>query len=129
MPRGIIISTLSDIASTSGVEWSTLILATLDISPMSGPGSMDAQRKLRQTYCAGLSHKQQGLTLVFRFLVVEGGYNHVLLPHLHSLFEKYADPGVEWVLEGVDGESLVKRPKQSVPRTNLNMITQVNRHD
>jgi len=46
---------------------------------------------------------------------------------LCSLFEKYAEPAVEWVLEGVDGDELVKRPKQSVPRTNLNMITQVRR--
>ena len=45
---------------------------------------------------------------------------------LRGLFDKYAVPAVDWVLEGVDGEELVRRPKQSVPMTNLNMITQVN---
>ena len=44
---------------------------------------------------------------------------------LRGLFEKYAVPAIDWVLEGVDGEELVRRPKQSVPMTNLNMITQV----
>ena len=44
---------------------------------------------------------------------------------LRTLFEKYAVPAVAWVVEGIDGEELVRRPKQSVPMTNLNMITQV----
>jgi hypothetical protein len=44
---------------------------------------------------------------------------------LRSLFEKYAKACVDWVLEGVDGDELVKRPRQSVPVTNLNMITQL----
>ncbi len=44
---------------------------------------------------------------------------------LRGLFEKYAVPAVDWVLEGIDGEELVRRPKQAVPVTNLNMITQL----
>lgn len=44
---------------------------------------------------------------------------------LRGLFEKYAVPAVDWVLEGVDGEELVRRPKQAVPMTNLNMVTQL----
>nr|Q9SMH3.1 RecName: Full=Dynein-1-alpha heavy chain, flagellar inner arm I1 complex; AltName: Full=1-alpha DHC; AltName: Full=Dynein-1, subspecies f [Chlamydomonas reinhardtii]CAB56598.1 1-alpha dynein heavy chain [Chlamydomonas reinhardtii] len=44
---------------------------------------------------------------------------------LRGLFEKYAVPSVDWILEGIDGEELVRRPKQAVPVTNLNMITQL----
>ncbi|GLI59150.1 hypothetical protein VaNZ11_000978 [Volvox africanus] len=44
---------------------------------------------------------------------------------LRGLFEKYAVPAVDWVLEGIDGEELVRRPKQAVPVTSLNMITQL----
>lgn len=44
---------------------------------------------------------------------------------LRALFDKYAVPCVDWVLEGVDGDDLVRRPKQTIPVTNLNMITQL----
>jgi len=44
---------------------------------------------------------------------------------LRGLFEKYAVPCVDWVLEGLDGEELVRRPRQTLPVTNLNMITQL----
>jgi dynein heavy chain len=38
---------------------------------------------------------------------------------------RYAVPAVDFVMEGVDGDELVKRPKQIVPLTNLNMIAQL----
>ena len=44
---------------------------------------------------------------------------------LRMMFDKYAIPAVEWVVEGIDGDELVRRPKQSVPITNLNMVTQL----
>ncbi|PNH08033.1 Dynein-1-alpha heavy chain, flagellar inner arm I1 complex [Tetrabaena socialis] len=44
---------------------------------------------------------------------------------LRGLFEKYAVPAVDWILEGIDGEELVRRPKQAVPVTSLNMVTQL----
>jgi len=44
---------------------------------------------------------------------------------LRPLFEKYAAPAIEWVLEGVDGDDIVKRPVQAVPLTALNMLTQL----
>eukprot|EP00955_Chlamydomonas_euryale_P094431 364857-Chlamydomonas_euryale.AAC.16 len=44
---------------------------------------------------------------------------------LANLFGKYADPAIAWVLEGIDGEDLVRRPKQIVPATNLNMAAQL----
>lgn len=44
---------------------------------------------------------------------------------LHGLFEKYAVPAISWILEGVEGDELVKRPQQAVPITNLNMIRQL----
>ena len=44
---------------------------------------------------------------------------------LRGLFDKYAAPCVEWVLEGVEGAELVKRPVQTVPITNLNMMHQL----
>lgn len=44
---------------------------------------------------------------------------------LRGLFEKYATPCIAWVIEGVEGDELVKRPQQSIPTTNLNMIRQL----
>ncbi|KXZ49756.1 DHC2 protein [Gonium pectorale] len=44
---------------------------------------------------------------------------------LRGLFEKYAVPAVDWVLEGIDGDDLVRRPKQAVPVTSLNMVAQL----
>ena len=44
---------------------------------------------------------------------------------LRSLFDKYATPSINWVLEGMEGEELVKRPVQTIPITNLNMIQQL----
>ena len=44
---------------------------------------------------------------------------------LRGLFDKYAAPCVEWVLEGVEGAELVKPPVQTVPITNLNMMHQL----
>lgn len=44
---------------------------------------------------------------------------------LRGLFEKYTVPCIDWILEGVDGEELVRRPKQAIPVTNLNMTTQL----
>lgn len=44
---------------------------------------------------------------------------------LRGLFTKYAGPCVDWVLEGADGEELVKRPRQTIPHTNLQMIKQL----
>eukprot|EP00803_Ostreobium_quekettii_P011338 evm.model.scf_1312.1 EVM.evm.TU.scf_1312.1 scf_1312:839-40608(+) len=43
---------------------------------------------------------------------------------LRSLCDKYLEPCIEWVLEGVDGDELVKKPLQVIPVTNLNMATQ-----
>ena len=44
---------------------------------------------------------------------------------LRGLFEKYAYPCVDWVVDGVDGDDLVRKPRQTVPITNLNMVTQL----
>jgi dynein heavy chain, axonemal len=44
---------------------------------------------------------------------------------LRGLFEKYAAPCIAWVLEGAEGDELVKRPQQSIPITNLNMMRQL----
>jgi hypothetical protein len=44
---------------------------------------------------------------------------------LRQLFDKYVTPAVDWVCDGVDGVDLVKRPKQSIPHTNLNMVAQL----
>ncbi len=44
---------------------------------------------------------------------------------LRGLFDKYAQACVDWVLEGVDGDELVVRPRQTVPVTALNAITQL----
>ena len=44
---------------------------------------------------------------------------------LRALFDKYATPCVNWVLQGVEGDQLVKRPVQTIPITNLNMIQQL----
>jgi hypothetical protein len=44
---------------------------------------------------------------------------------LRQLFDKYVAPVVDWVCDGVDGVDLVKRPKQSIPHTNLNMVAQL----
>lgn len=32
---------------------------------------------------------------------------------------------IDWVVEGVDGDDLVRRPKMSIPLTKLNMVTQL----
>eukprot|EP00798_Chlamydomonas_sp_ICE-L_P031817 gene31817-7021_t len=42
-----------------------------------------------------------------------------------DLFDKYAVPCVDWVIDGLDGDELVRRPKMSVPLTNLNVIMQL----
>ncbi|KAF5830619.1 hypothetical protein DUNSADRAFT_14266 [Dunaliella salina] len=44
---------------------------------------------------------------------------------LRLLFEKYAYPCVDWVIEGIDGDDLVRKPKLTVGVTNLNMIAQL----
>jgi dynein heavy chain len=44
---------------------------------------------------------------------------------LKALFEKYATPAIDWVVEGVDGDDVVRRPVQAVPVTALNMVTQL----
>jgi dynein heavy chain, axonemal len=44
---------------------------------------------------------------------------------LRGLFEKYAKPCVDWILEGVEGSDIVKRPVRAIPITNLNMISQL----
>lgn len=44
---------------------------------------------------------------------------------LRALFDKYAEPSLDWVMEGVDGDELVRKPKQIIPVTKLNMITQL----
>jgi hypothetical protein len=44
---------------------------------------------------------------------------------LQPLFEKYAAPGIDWVVEGLDGGDIVKRPAQSVPLTGLNLLAQL----
>eukprot|EP00892_Ulva_mutabilis_P000668 jgi/Ulvmu1/10601/UM065_0057.1 len=43
----------------------------------------------------------------------------------HCLYEKYVLPTIAWVLDGVEGGDLVKRPKQAIPMTNLNMMRQL----
>lgn len=44
---------------------------------------------------------------------------------LNFLFDKYAIPAVEYVTEGMDGELMVKKPRQTIPITNLNGIHQL----
>lgn len=44
---------------------------------------------------------------------------------LRQLFEKYAVACIDWVCEGLDGADLVKKPAQTVPHTNLNMVMQL----
>lgn len=44
---------------------------------------------------------------------------------VRGLFEKYAEPCIAWVVEGAEGDELVKRPQQSIPITNLNMMRQL----
>uniref|UniRef100_A0A6S8LSH1 AAA+ ATPase domain-containing protein n=1 Tax=Dunaliella tertiolecta TaxID=3047 RepID=A0A6S8LSH1_DUNTE len=44
---------------------------------------------------------------------------------LRLMFEKYAYPCVDWVMEGIDGDDLVRKPKLTVGITNLNMVTQL----
>ena len=44
---------------------------------------------------------------------------------LRGLFDKYAAPCIAWVLEGLEGAEVVKRPVQAVPVTNLNMVQQL----
>ena len=44
---------------------------------------------------------------------------------LRGLFDKYAATCIDWVLEGAEGDELVKRPVQTVPMTNLNMMQQL----
>lgn len=44
---------------------------------------------------------------------------------LRPLFDKYAGPGIDWVIEGLDGGDVVKRPQQSVPLTGLNLLAQL----
>jgi hypothetical protein len=44
---------------------------------------------------------------------------------VRALFDKYAAPCIAWVLEGAEGDELVKRPQQSIPITNLNMMKQL----
>ena len=44
---------------------------------------------------------------------------------LKPLIGKYLDKCINFVLEGVDGELLVKKPKQCVPLTNLNLSSQL----
>ncbi|GMH41526.1 hypothetical protein BSKO_09436 [Bryopsis sp. KO-2023] len=45
--------------------------------------------------------------------------------NLKLLFEKYVGACIDWCLEGVDGDELVKKPRQIIPATNLNMVTQL----
>lgn len=44
---------------------------------------------------------------------------------LRTLFDKYAEPILDWVMEGVDGDELVRKPRQIIPATKLNMIMQL----
>jgi len=43
---------------------------------------------------------------------------------LEPLLAKYLGPLVKFVLEGVDGDDLVRRPRLTIPVTNLNMVAQ-----
>ncbi|CAG9462277.1 unnamed protein product [Pedinophyceae sp. YPF-701] len=51
--------------------------------------------------------------------------DEVLREDLGTLFEKYVHKCIAWVHEGVDGEDLVRKPRLSIPVTNLNMCTQL----
>ena len=44
---------------------------------------------------------------------------------LKQLFDKYAVPIVDFVIEGVDGSELVKKLKLTIPVTNLNLVAQL----
>jgi hypothetical protein len=44
---------------------------------------------------------------------------------LRGLFDKYSKPCVDWILEGVEGSEIVRRPERAIPVTNLNMISQL----
>ena len=44
---------------------------------------------------------------------------------LRGLLEKYVDALMLFVLEGKDGDELVTPPRQTIPITNLNMVTQL----
>ena len=44
---------------------------------------------------------------------------------LRGLFDKYARNCIDFVMEGIDGDDLVRRPRQAIPVSNLNMITQL----
>ena len=44
---------------------------------------------------------------------------------LKQLFDKYAVPIVDFVIEGVDGNELVKKLKLTIPVTNLNLVAQL----
>lgn len=44
---------------------------------------------------------------------------------MRSLMEKYVQPCVDFVLEGIEDDQITKRLKQAVPHTNLNMVTQL----
>ena len=41
---------------------------------------------------------------------------------LRQLLDKYLAPTVAFVIEGLDGEELVKKPQLTVPVTSLNMV-------
>ena len=44
---------------------------------------------------------------------------------LETMFDKYAKPCIDFVLEGIDGDAIVRKPKLCIPLTNLNMIRQL----
>lgn len=44
---------------------------------------------------------------------------------LKQLFDKYAVPIVDFVIDGVDGNELVKKLKLTIPVTNLNLVAQL----
>eukprot|EP00898_Chlorokybus_atmophyticus_P006649 jgi/Chlat1/6986/Chrsp56S00523 len=44
---------------------------------------------------------------------------------LRALFDKYANPCIDFVLEGLEDDIIGKRLRQTIPQTNLNMITQL----
>ena len=44
---------------------------------------------------------------------------------LQACFDRYAVPCLAWVLEGTQGDEIVKRPTLTVPVTSLNMVQQL----
>ena len=44
---------------------------------------------------------------------------------LKQLFNKYAAPAVDYIMEGVDAGELVQKVKLTIPVTSLNLITQL----